>query len=532
MMRVIVTGAMLFATSVTVAATTGTVELLPYYSKVLNQDRRVLVYLPVVYGQQPKARFPVLYLRHGGGSDENNWLEKGDAPAILDELIGSGKAAPMIVVFTRGQPPADVGSPYDAPGLAIAGRELMEDVVPLVQSKYRVSTGGANRAIAGLSMGGGQTFAIGQTYSSEFSAMGVFSAGTFGTVGSPTPGYDQPRTDGRAAPPALRPFDAARDAAPALADPEGFNRRTLLYISVGDQDPRAEPTGAAIKVLRERGLNVVATVYSGKHEWSVWKLALADFVPRLFGGPQRVAADTQKPWGTPTLTDWNSVWSSYRGPLVKAGGRKLPEPTPEYAPFMEANRKAIAAHKEVGHGARCLPSGVPGLASFTYPAEIIVRPNEVAILYEYTGYRRIRMNSEHPDYVEPSFVGDAVAHWEADTLVIDTVGITTKTVFDSGFNSIAAARHSNQLHVIERMREVHPGIIEIHIWMEDPRAFVKPVEWVSAIQKTPDEQVNEHICEHSFESDPAISFDAFEQIPEPEQSEVHWARPAAKQVSP
>jgi enterochelin esterase family protein len=268
------------------------VEPLTYYSKTVELDRRILIYLPADYDARPTDHFPVLYLRHGGGGDENNWIVKGDAPAILDRLFAGGKAVPMIVVLTSGQIPESIGSAYDAPGLAAAGKELVSEVVPLIELRYRASTGGANRAVAGLSMGAGQSFAIGQAYSNEFSAVGVFSAGTFGVLGSATPAApghtERPPPPGMSARPALRPFDPARDAAPALADPVGFNRRTpLLYISVGDQDPRAAPTAAAIRLMRSRGLNIVATVQKGGHEWPVWKIALTDFVPRLFGGPPR-----------------------------------------------------------------------------------------------------------------------------------------------------------------------------------------------------------------------------------------------------
>jgi enterochelin esterase-like enzyme len=259
---------------------------LTYRSKILNLDRDIYVYLPAAYAAQPNAHFPVLYLRHGGGGTAINWIEKGDAPAIFDTLFAKKKAVPMIVVFTLGQLPTELGSTYDAPGLAAAGRELVEDIIPLIETKYRASTGGANRAIAGLSMGAGQSFAIGQAYSNDFSAVGVFSAGTFGVTGPANPNAALPPIPGRPRNPDLRPFDPARDAAPALADPEGFNRRTpLLYISVGDGDPRALPTAAAIKVMRERGLRIVSAVQKGKHEWPVWKIALADFIPRLFGGP-------------------------------------------------------------------------------------------------------------------------------------------------------------------------------------------------------------------------------------------------------
>jgi enterochelin esterase-like enzyme len=259
---------------------------LSYRSKTLNLDRDIYVYLPAAYAAQPNAHFPVLYLRHGGGGTAINWIEKGDAAAIFDTLFAKKRAVPMIVVFTLGQLPTELGSTYDAPGLAAAGRELVEDLIPMIETKYRASTGGANRAIAGLSMGAGQSFAIGQAYSNDFSAVGVFSAGTFGVTGPANPAASLPPIPGRLRNPDLRPFDPARDAAPALADPEGFNRRTpLLYISVGDGDPRALPTAAAIKVMRERGLRIMSAVQRGKHEWPVWKTALADFVPRLFGGP-------------------------------------------------------------------------------------------------------------------------------------------------------------------------------------------------------------------------------------------------------
>jgi enterochelin esterase-like enzyme len=278
------------STATPVSVQAGRVEPLSYHSAVLNLDRRILVYLPATYDADPKAHFPVLFLRHGGGGDENNWIAKGDAPAALDRMLGDGKVVPMVVVFTSGQIPEAIGSAYDAPGLAAAGKELVSEVIPLIESKYRVSTGGANRAMAGLSMGAGQSFAIGQAYSNEFSAIGVFSAGTFGVVGSATPltpgmTAPPPPPTGMSARPALRPFDPNRDAAAALADPEGFNRRiSIFYISVGDKDPRAVPTGKAIELMRAKGLRIISSVQKGDHEWPVWKVAMADFVPRLFGG--------------------------------------------------------------------------------------------------------------------------------------------------------------------------------------------------------------------------------------------------------
>jgi enterochelin esterase family protein len=266
----------------------GRVEPLTYHSDVVNLDRRILVYLPAAYAAKPLLRFPVLFLRHGGGGEETNWIVKGDSPAAIDRMIGEGKALPMIVVFTSGQIPAAIGSAYDAGGLAAAGKELVNEVIPLIEAKYRVGSGGGNRAIAGLSMGAGQSFAIGQAHAKEFSAIGVFSAGTFGVVGStrPVAPIREDTTNphnAQATPPPLRPFDPDRDAGIALSDPAGFNRQIpIFYISVGDKDPRAVPTIQAITLMRSRGLHIISAVQNGDHEWSVWKIALSDFMPRLF----------------------------------------------------------------------------------------------------------------------------------------------------------------------------------------------------------------------------------------------------------
>ena len=260
----------------------GTVEPVAYYSTALNLDRRLLVYLPAAYATRPDDRFPVLYLRHGGGQSTNDWLTEGHAAQILDDLIGRGRAVPMIVVFTPSDVPVALGGVYEPPGLAAAGHELVDDVVPLIEARYRTRHGGANRALAGLSMGAGQSFAIAQMAPGAFSAVGIFSAGTFGIVRDPAVVPVSP-PPGAPPLPALRPFDPDRDAAEALADPAAFNRATpLVYISVGDADPRAVPTAAAIRLMRSRGLTIVSATQTGRHEWTVWRAALADFVPRLW----------------------------------------------------------------------------------------------------------------------------------------------------------------------------------------------------------------------------------------------------------
>ncbi len=260
----------------------GRLDTLSYVSKPLAAERRVIVYLPAGYDADPRRRYPVLYLKHGGGENETAWQVRGQAPTILDNLIASRKAVPMIVVMPNGTMPDRPGGPYGKEAIALATREMFEDIVPLVESKYRVKTGPENTAIAGLSMGGGQSFYMGINNQTKFSAIGVFSTGIFGGINiGPRPPGAPPSTTALPTPPA--PFVAAVDAAPILSDPAAFNRRIkLFYLSSGDTDPRVVPTQEVVEMFQSKGVKVVATRQAGGHVWVVWRHALYDFAPRLF----------------------------------------------------------------------------------------------------------------------------------------------------------------------------------------------------------------------------------------------------------
>src|SRR5262249_31525873 len=138
-----------------------------YQSSTLGVQRRMHIYTPPGYDSS-KARYPVFYLLHGGGDEDSGWSTIGRAGFIIDNLLAANKAKPMIVVMPNGGlprpsslPPATPGVPPDpAVNAAMQERftnELLKDVVPFVEKNYRVLPGGANRALAGLSMGGGQT---------------------------------------------------------------------------------------------------------------------------------------------------------------------------------------------------------------------------------------------------------------------------------------------------------------------------------------------------------------------------------------
>src|SRR5262245_19412655 len=146
-----------------------------YHSKSLNTVRRLTVYTPPGYDKNPAtARYPVLYLFHGANADENAWYRLGRANLILDNLLAAGKIQPFIVVM-----PFGYGVPPDQPqaeNTAKFGRDLIDDVIPFIQSSYRVVADREKRAIVGLSMGGGQALNIGLNNIDLFSHVGGFSA--------------------------------------------------------------------------------------------------------------------------------------------------------------------------------------------------------------------------------------------------------------------------------------------------------------------------------------------------------------------
>jgi enterochelin esterase family protein len=239
-----------------------------YFSKVTNAWRRLNIYTPPGYDTDTHKKYPVLYLQHGGGEDETGWAVQGRTDIILDNLIDKGKAQPMLVVMANG----NVRSPgrtrgYSREGMVGIGNELIQNIVPFIEKNYRVFPDAEHRALAGLSMGGGQAFYVGLQHPEVFATIGVFSSGLFGGVGFM----------------ADREFDAEAQIPGLLTQAESFNERlTLFYISVGRQDPRIENTKKAVATFKQHGLEVQYNDFPGGHEWQVWRKSLHDFSQRLF----------------------------------------------------------------------------------------------------------------------------------------------------------------------------------------------------------------------------------------------------------
>jgi enterochelin esterase family protein len=260
----------------------GQVREVWYDSKVTGSWRHALVYLPPDYEANTKARYPVLYLQHGGGEDETGWIRQGRANFILDNLIASGSAKPMIVVMAygyarrAGEVPDPTPKPFGSPEMRKAMQDMakvFEDdvtqaLVPFVDATYRTIADRDHRAMAGLSMGGMQTFQITLNHLDLFSWIGGFSgAGGLQMITDQKPDWK-----------------AAYNG--VFADPAAFAKKVhLLWLGVGTVEPERMRLGiqGLHTALTEIGIKHVYWESPGTdHEWQTWRRDLKDFAPRLF----------------------------------------------------------------------------------------------------------------------------------------------------------------------------------------------------------------------------------------------------------
>jgi enterochelin esterase family protein len=242
----------------------GTVHVNWYESKTLSVWRRIDVYTPPGY-ETGKGTYPVLYLLHGSGDTESGWVTIGRANFILDNLIAAGKAKPMIVVMPYGRARQDVylgaaPPPSQPPDPKAFENDLLKDVMPFAEKLYRISAQPSDRAIAGLSMGGGQALSVGLNHLDIFQTVGAFSAGGGG------------RTEGLEA--------QYKDL---LADPAATNKKLkFFYIACGKTDGLFAGSQALHEVLAKHDIKHTFAPSEEGHVWRNWRNYLADFVPQLF----------------------------------------------------------------------------------------------------------------------------------------------------------------------------------------------------------------------------------------------------------
>jgi enterochelin esterase-like enzyme len=234
----------------------GKVESVTYDSKVVGIARQMVVYLPP--GYSTGQRYPVLYLLHGIGDLETTWWKEGRAEVILDNLLADGKIRPMIVVMPNGRSDKTMTprTPWNqqGPAFALFEKELFKDLIPFVESHYSVQADREHRALAGLSMGGGQSLNIGLKHIDAFAWVGGFSSA-----------------------PNTRP---AADLIPAPA--ETAKQLKLLWISCGDQDGLIRISQNVHAYLKKSDVPHIWHVESGGHTRQVWRNDLYLFAPLLF----------------------------------------------------------------------------------------------------------------------------------------------------------------------------------------------------------------------------------------------------------
>jgi enterochelin esterase-like enzyme len=295
-----------------------------YFSKTTQDWRRIFVYTPPDYDTNPSARYPVLYLQHGGGEDERGWPIQGKLAAILDNLIAEGKTRPMLVVMEQGyaRKPGEPSVPLGPPAAGTAGAPpdfgrmfatlddvFAKDLIPMIDATYRTRPTRENRALAGLSMGGMQAFQIGLNHPETFASLGGFSGGGGGFGG---------------------PIDLKTAHNGAMADAGAFNQTMkLVWLGIGT----AEPANMLLSVrgyheaLERAGIKHGYYESPGtNHEWLTWRRCLKEFAPLLF---------QDAPAGPP------------RGP-----GRAPAPPAlkPDDVPAFPEPPAGIEANREVPHG--------------------------------------------------------------------------------------------------------------------------------------------------------------------------------------
>ena len=247
----------------------GSVRMETYHSKTMGVPRTLWVYTPPGY-ERGSTRYPVFYLLHGSGNIDSSWMLTGRANYILDNLIAAGKVKPMIIINPLGYARQGIGTGEDKPvtapaatgaaaqvGGGLFGKDFLDDVIPFTEKTFRTLTGADNRAIGGLSMGGGQTAAIAFANPDKFRYVVIMSAGA-NNADTTYPEF--------------------------FKDPAAANKKfKLLWIGVGKDDNLVGPSAKALdETLTKHNITHTFEVGEGRHEWVVWRHHLRDVAPLLF----------------------------------------------------------------------------------------------------------------------------------------------------------------------------------------------------------------------------------------------------------
>lgn len=230
-----------------------------FFSSVTGRTESCLIYLPAQYHSCGDKKYPVLYLQHGHGENENCWITQGKMNFILDNLIEEGKARPMIVVMNNGmvQKNGSVCSDVMTTGFE---ELLLKDVIPFVENHFRTKTGRLWRGMAGLSMGSMQTSWTSFRHTDLFAYIGVFSGFMRGPDGQ-----------------------GENSHLAVLDDADRFNKETKVFFrAMGDKDPFFDIFKKDTELCQEKNIHCETKIYDGYHEWKVWRECIYDFLPLIF----------------------------------------------------------------------------------------------------------------------------------------------------------------------------------------------------------------------------------------------------------
>jgi enterochelin esterase-like enzyme len=254
----------------------GQVRMILYESKTMDVNRYVWVYTPPDY-EKTNKKYPVYYLLHGNGETQSGWVMNGRANIILDNLIADGKAVPMIVVMPHGHarqsasvgPFKDVRQPGEDTFLNFTAftKELLEQLMPTIESSLRIYADADHRAIGGLSMGAMQSVAIGLAHPELFHYVLAYSGG-FGGIGPSAPGELEEQSPWKE----------------LLANPAQTKKNLrLLFLGSGRQETSMlQPGKRLVELFKQKGINAVWADYAGSHVFSVWRNQLNFTAPMLF----------------------------------------------------------------------------------------------------------------------------------------------------------------------------------------------------------------------------------------------------------
>ena len=253
----------------------GSIAEVAYKSTTLGRFRRMHVYTPPGYDRS-RDRYPVFYLLHGAGDSDDSWGSVGRAGVILDNLLATQKARPMIVVMPAGHAAAASDSVIGQSATELFVNDFVTDLMPYVEKHYRVLTDRANTAIAGLSMGGGQTLQVAIPRLERFAFIGVFSSGLLGAFPARGPG-DTPQPG---IPPAAAEWERAH--ASKLDDPGLKRGLRLMWFATGTNDFLMPATKSTLDLFKRHGFAPVFVESPGGHTWINWRNYLVEFTPQLF----------------------------------------------------------------------------------------------------------------------------------------------------------------------------------------------------------------------------------------------------------